>query len=63
MREEVSKGIIKAIKWIPTEEMLADGLTKKGACCRDLCSTLETGIIKDIKDIFMWTKDIFKWKY
>ena len=50
LREELSKGTIKSIVWIPTELMLADGLTKKGACCRDLCTTLETGIIKDIRD-------------
>ena len=49
LREEVTNGTIKAINWVPTESMLADALTKKGVCCRELCNSLETGVIKDIK--------------
>jgi len=48
LREEVSNGVIKGIVWVPTGEMLADGLTKKGVCCKNLCTTLETAEIEDI---------------
>ena len=50
LREEVSTGLIKSVNWIPTSAMLADGLTKKGACCKNLCIALETGRIDDLKD-------------
>ena len=52
LREERSVGLIKSIHWIPTYAMLADGLTKKGACYRNLCNTLETGKIKDFNEFF-----------
>jgi hypothetical protein len=48
LREEVSLGLIKSINWVPTAAMLADGLTKKGACCKNLCDTLGSGRIDNI---------------
>ena len=49
LQECVSNGEIERISWVPTFEMLADSLTKKGACSRKLCETLETGHIPGIE--------------
>ena len=43
IRQTVKSGEVKAIKWIPTKEMLADCLTKKNADCSKLKTTLERG--------------------
>ena len=50
LQESVSSGTIAKISWIPTSEMLADSLTKKGACTKKLCDAMETGYIDGLEN-------------
>ena len=50
LQESVSSGEIDRITWIPTSVMLADSLTKKGACTKTLCDAMETGYIIGLED-------------
>ena len=50
LQESVSIGEIDRITWIPTTDMLADCLTKKSACCKKLCESLESGYIEGLEN-------------
>ena len=45
IKEKLATGVVSQVKWVPTGEMLADPLTKKGVNCTKLDHVLETGLI------------------
>ena len=47
IQECVERGDIESITWVPTQKMLADCLTKKGANSEDLCRVIETGLFQN----------------
>lgn len=49
IQEVIVSGIIEDIHWIPTGKMLADCLTKRGACPKNLLEVLDTGICEDLR--------------
>ena len=51
IQESVQRGTIENILWIPTQDMLADCLTKRGADSLKLCKVLEEGHIKEVINI------------
>jgi len=47
IQECVERGDVESITWVPTQKMLADCLTKKGANSEDLCRVIETGLFQN----------------
>ena len=45
IKQRLVRGIVSEVRWVPTEQMIADPLTKKGADCSKLDYVLETGKI------------------
>ena len=43
IKERLCNGEISEVRWVPTDQMLADPLTKKGADCSKLDYVLESG--------------------
>jgi hypothetical protein len=43
IKERLCNGSISEVRWVPTDQMLADPLTKKGADCSKLDYVLESG--------------------
>ena len=58
LKEKLSDGTVSEIRWISTDLMLADPLTKQGADCGKLDYVLETGNLYQIS--WMCAKDLIR---
>lgn len=43
VKQMLKKGKLKQLKWVPTQHMLCDALTKKGVNCLRLMKAMQTG--------------------
>ena len=46
LQEMIEKGEVSELKWVPTDKMISDTLTKKNSCSYSLNQVLETGLLE-----------------